>query len=391
MPPPPANTSMESTPLSSTRPRHQYNYFYGSATDGTDALTVATNDTQEQESLIGEVLVSTDNEEEMHNGHDHEMHHLMIANGSSGSKSWLPGSKLASSNGLGRVLLMLLLAASICTFFILLIPHSQHPMIDAQNIEIPFEKVNRVDYGDPVDKFLNMQLFHPTLLSNDEHRTFNFPFPTGAFWTNLVVPSPDSIYSYPIVVYPYAYKWSKDALQLSYPAVHRLEDKNHNWIADPFAPDLTLSSLETPISRFVTRYDPLSVTLRFVATPDSKWETTLVQGSPYTTIKYMNSTPSFKAMSTFKSVQCPGDEMEDFHDLFDDEDDEDSGRRRLFGVCSTEVNCYDSLSHHLAILKLTCSSFLRTIMTKLPCAEFSSWSHLKRAPTGFCSHLSQLI
>ncbi len=335
----PTNKSVETTPLSSTRPRPQYNYFYGSASDGADALTVATNDTQEQESLIGEILVSTDNEEETNNGYEHDMRHLMIVNGS-GSKSWLPGSKLASSStGLGRVLLILLLAASVCTFFIFLIPHSSHPIVEAQNIEIPFQKVNRVDYGDPVDGFVDMNLFHPTLISNDENRTFNFPFPTGAFWTNLVVPCSDPVYSYPIVVYPYAYKWSKSTLQLSYPASHRLEDKNHNWIADPFAPDLTLSTAETLISRFVTRFDPLSVTLRFVATAESKWETTLVQGSPYTTIKYLNATPIFKALSTFKSVQCPGDGMEDFHDFFDDEDDDvdDGERRRLFGVCSLEV------------------------------------------------------
>jgi endoglucanase Acf2 len=333
----PITKSVETTPLSSSRPRPQYNYFYGSAADGTDALTVTTNDTLEQESLIGEVLVQTDNEDETYNGHNHDIQHLMIANGNAGRKSWVPGTKLASSNGLGRVLFILLLAASVSIFFILMIPHTSHPLVDTQTIEIPFEKVNRADYGDPVEGLLNLNLFHPTLISNVDQRTFNFPFPTGAFWTNLVVPSPESVYSYPIVVYPYAYKWSDKTLQLSYPAAHRVEDESHHWIADPFAPDLTLSTIETITSRYLTRFDPLSVTLRFIATAESKFETTLVQGSPYTTIKYLNATPTIQALSTFKSVQCPGEEMEDFHDLFDDEDDDDSRRRHLFGVCSLEV------------------------------------------------------
>lgn len=326
----------------SGRSRPQYNYFYGSTAESTsvDALTVSTTDAQEQESLIGEVLVPTDNEEETPAHSEHDLQHLLITNGHSSRSCFSVfrfGRKTASSNGLGRVLLLLLLAASACTFFIFLLPHTSRPIPEVQSIFIPFEKVDRTDYGDPVTGFLDMSLFHPSLLSDDALRTFNFPFPTGAFWTNLVVPSPDSVYSYPTVVYPYAYKWSESSLQLSYPAAHRVEDEYHHWIADTFAPELTMTTVEGSTSRFVTRFDPLSVTLRFVASLQSKWETTLVQGSPYTTIKYLNSTPTFKPLSTFKSVQCPGEEAEDFHDFWEDEGDDDTRQRRLFGVCSIEV------------------------------------------------------
>ncbi len=60
-----------------------------------------------------------------------------------------------------------------------------------------------------------------------------------------------------------------------------------------------------------------------------------MQGSPYATIKYLKATSILKALSIFKSVQCPGDEDENFSDLLEDEED---GGRRLFGVCSIEVS-----------------------------------------------------
>lgn len=337
---PPTNTTeqlktSETAPLSG-RPRRQYHYFYGSTADANnDSLTVATNDTN---SLIGEALVATDNEEETPNNSESNLRRMSRAKKNPGLP-WLGVQGAEAGNGLGRVLLILLVVAVVSTFVILLMPHSSRPIPETQNIVVPYAKVSRSDYGDPVEGFVNVELFHPSLVSNDDLRTFNFPFPTGAFWTNLVVPSPDSVYTYPIVVYPYAYKWSKDSLQLSYPAARRLEDKQHRWIIDNFAPDLTISTVETAESRFVTKFDSLSVTLRYVASPENKWETTLVQGSPYTTMKYMKATPTFNALSTFKSVQCPGDEAEDFHDFMDiDGNDDDMGdRRRLFGVCSMEV------------------------------------------------------
>jgi len=83
------------------------------------------------------------------------------------------------------------------------------------------------------------------------------------------------------------------------------------------------------------------VTLRYVSSPERRWETTLVQGSPYTTLKYVDMTPKFKALSTFKSVQCPGDEAEDFHDFVESADEDSSGSSRgLFGVCSVEVGYF---------------------------------------------------
>ncbi|KAL3904679.1 MAG: hypothetical protein SGILL_009974, partial [Bacillariaceae sp.] len=151
--------------------------------------------------------------------------------------------------------------------------------------------------------------------------------------------------SYPVAVYPYAYRWSDSSLQVSYPAGNRVVDKH--TIQDAFAPDLKLTTVEEINKRHVTQFDPLSVTLRFVASSDSKWETALVQGSPYITLQYLTSTPVFSPLSIFSGVQCPGDADENFSDLLDDsndnaKDDKSTGdgqgfqQRRLFGVCSID-------------------------------------------------------
>jgi endoglucanase Acf2 len=316
----------------SARSRPQYHYFYGS-TD--NAITEGTSNEQEQESLIGEELVATDHEEDTPNSSEHDLQHLLITNGNS-TKPWFFGSHSRDQSniqyGVGRILGIILLALAASTFLIVLLPRTSEPLPEAQQVFMPFQEVNRADFGDPVEGFIEMDLFHPTLLSDSEPHTFVFPFPTGAFWTNLIVPAADRTLSFPIAVYPYAYKWSDSFLQLSYPAAHRFTDEES--IRDTFAPELTIGTIEDISNRYVTKFDPLSVTLRFVATAECKWETALVQGSPYATMKYLNATPVFRALSIFKSVQCPGDDDENFSDLLD----EDDGRRRLFGVCSIGVS-----------------------------------------------------
>ena len=88
------------------------------------------------------------------------------------------------------------------------------------------------------------------------------PFPSEAFWTNLVIqPTPDRGLSYPIMSYPYGYKWNPSLLQVSYPPLRRLSDDIS--IRDIFNPDLTFSTEETITKRNIVRFDPLSVTLRY--------------------------------------------------------------------------------------------------------------------------------
>jgi endoglucanase Acf2 len=316
------------------RARPQYHYFYGSTGTGTEnGAEVADGGTEEEQgSLIGEGLVMTDNEDETPRNSEHELPHSVITEG-----WWRKSEGRPTSGGAGRTFVIIALALAMSTFLVVLFPHTSQPLPPAQAVFVPFPAVERADYGDPVEGFIDMDLFHPNLLSDDDSdsRTFVFPFPTGAFWTNLVVPPPDGEMSYPVAVYPYAYKWSETVLQISYPASHRFTDKHS--IRDTFAPDLTFSTREAVQGRAVTRFDPLSVTLRFSTGSDKKWESSLVQGSPYITVKYVKTTPVLRALSIFKSVQCPGDDDENLSDLNNDDEDYDE-RRRLFGVCSMDVS-----------------------------------------------------
>ncbi|KAL7441785.1 hypothetical protein ACHAXH_008769 [Discostella pseudostelligera] len=244
---------------------------------------------------------------------------------------------------------------------------------------VPFTKVDRESFGDPVSNIMDVSLFHQSLLYggrslteksdyvhnqdhvqssatshnyNNDERSLRYspkpflrvPFPTGAFWTNLVLlplneqtkqQRPSSTqhdetppllqkkqnqYSYPIVAYPYSFQWSPlGKLQASYSASRRVIQANS--IQDAFAPDVTLGSTEEIHTRHVVRFDSLSVTLRFYsgdanAGSSSKgsgqWESYIVQGSPYITSKYSGLSPELTALSDFDDVSCPptiGDEV----------------------------------------------------------------------------------
>ena len=125
--------------------------------------------------------------------------------------------------------------------------------------------------------------FHPTLILGDDDntaatatasvgygsshsRSFVHPFPTGAFWTNLVVPTPEGdFWSYPTAVYPFAYRWSSSSLRVSYPAGHRVTESDR--IQDVFTPELALTTKEEIKKRYIVEYDPLSVTLKYFHIP----------------------------------------------------------------------------------------------------------------------------
>jgi len=194
---------------------------------------------------------------------------------------------------------------------------------------VPYTQIGRESFGDSVSSIMDVSLFHPSLLY-DQHvspsdgntrrrlasspkRFLKVPFPTGSFWTNLVLlpqkkqETKSNQFSYPIVAYPYAYQWSKlGKLQASYSAARRvIKDKG---IQDAFAPDITLSSVQEIHTRHVVRFDSLSVTLRFYAgtsSTDGNWETYIVQGSPYITAKYTGLAPELSALSDFVDIECP--------------------------------------------------------------------------------------
>lgn len=224
---------------------------------------------------------------------------------------------------------------------------------------VPFQAVDRNKYGSvPITDILLPELIHKSLLVSElemdpNNRTIKpllkIPFPTGAFWTNLVIqPTSDREFSYPIMTYPYGYKWNPSMLQVSYPAMHRMSDEIS--IRDIFYPDMTFGSLESIVKRNIMRFDPLSVTLRFFgndtdsnealdALPDDEiayWESYLVQGSPYVTLSYNMMSPVITPLSTFKSFTCPRDENGNYKDDAGEPSIMSNSTSGLsdFGVCS---------------------------------------------------------
>lgn len=217
-------------------------------------------------------------------------------------------------------------------------------------LAIPFPKVDRAAYGDPAEEIVDTTLFDPRLLGipssqsqsdDDESKEpgnttstrlrhlaavkniqsatslLKVPFPTGAFWTNLVLKSTtDNGLSYPIFAYPYGYKWSASKLLTSYPPLRRKIDSKS--IRDVFQPDLTFGSAEEVLMRHVVSFDPLSVSVRFLNSEHqdrtSYWESYIVRGSPYVTIKYRAATPMISPLSNFKSVMCPRDDSGNYKD-----------------------------------------------------------------------------
>jgi endoglucanase Acf2 len=209
---------------------------------------------------------------------------------------------------------------------------------------IPFPVVDREKYNDPASEIVNPKLFDPSLLfqgtaaSSRTNRTVDpllkVPFPTGAFWTNLVVkPTPDQGFSYPVVVYPYAYKWSETLLQASYPPLRRRTDQIS--IRDTFNPDVTFGTYESVAKRHIMAFDSLSVTVRFFLSSGGYWETYMVQGSPYVTNKYQDATPEIRALSIFSDVSCPFGADGNYKDGSGYD-----GRDLKWGVCTP----YDPLS-----------------------------------------------
>jgi Glycosyl hydrolase family 81 N-terminal domain len=372
--------------------RPQYHFFYGSTedTDTNDHERSRASTNTEQESLIGESLVLTDNEEEAPSSRKYDLQHVLISSGNGEVRHVMgPGAKSnGHSNSLSNKppmnggrrssnqkedqtptgwlanlrnhhpmvhIVSLVVCMTICMIIlaVTLFRNGSQRAADVmgeagdfvRKFVQKFPVVDRSKSNDPVQGFLDTSLFHPDLLYNsgsDPFRIFTFPFPTGAFWTNLVLPpTADQGFSYPIAVYPYAYKWSDSVLVASYPALHRNEQPKA--IHDYFLPDLTFGVKEEVQRRYVTNFDPLSVALQFLSGKGS-WNSYLVQGSPYVTIEYDTVTPTIRALSTFKNVFCPGESLDggkddEFEDMFSDDEEEDQGsrRRRLLGVCGTSV------------------------------------------------------
>jgi hypothetical protein len=372
------------------RSRPTYHYFYGST--NTDEIPLSPQ-VSENDVLFGESLVPTDNEEDTPNSSARDLRQLVITNGFSNSsldqlgeeaepfltdKKGRPMSpqcekgcfskvfecflNIGGSHPVGhvaRVIVLVTMTVLMYTLMTVLKPRAPTSATGSVNrgptptLQIPYPIVDRAEYDDPASKVINAALFDPSLLFNmgkineatgaslksntNVDPVLKVPFPTGAFWTNLVMDATANGYSFPIVSYPYAFKWSDSILQVSYPFIRRRIDTRS--VRDIFEPDVSFGVLEQVSKRHITRFDPLSVTLRFYTagiTDDGYWESYIVHGSPYITVKYLDAKPVLKALSTFQKVMCPFDADGNYYDGGDGSNmiDGSPTRKLKWGVCT---------------------------------------------------------
>jgi endo-1,3(4)-beta-glucanase len=114
--------------------------------------------------------------------------------------------------------------------------------------------------------------------------TIKKPYPTGAFWTNLVVGDGDGA----VPVLPYGVKCVQGGVQISFGPTRR--SVTNKWIRDTFDVDLQISTVQPYMNRGVASYDELSVTMSYDVSGGS-YKAFLIKGSPFLTVSFQGSTP----------------------------------------------------------------------------------------------------
>lgn len=117
------------------------------------------------------------------------------------------------------------------------------------------------------------------------------PFPTGAFWTNLVLEQGEAA----VATLPYALRVrSGGRVHVSHP----FRVVMPTIIQNGFLTQLVLSSSsaaeeeeESPLTHQVVAFDEFSATLRFSRRQQEEFSLLLVRGSPFVTAEYTNSHP----------------------------------------------------------------------------------------------------
>ena len=115
------------------------------------------------------------------------------------------------------------------------------------------------------------------------------PYPTGAFWTNLVINDGVGQTTTPVGVLPYGICCTASGVQVSYGPTRRYITQLE--ISDPFAVDMQLGSLEPIANWEVSRYDNLSVTMNFNTSDGGHLTSYMVKSSPFVTVEYTDATP----------------------------------------------------------------------------------------------------
>lgn len=124
------------------------------------------------------------------------------------------------------------------------------------------------------------------------------PFPTGAWWTNLVLVKGESS----VAPQPYVYRIINEKIQVSFPFRVVLP----NMIQNGFMPQLHFSSAalgtsstSQSLSHQVMAFDSFGTTVRFSRGNNAEFLLYLVRGSPYVTLEYSDSRPLIEPAEGF--------------------------------------------------------------------------------------------
>lgn len=145
----------------------------------------------------------------------------------------------------------------------------------------------------------------------------DIPFPTGAWWTNLVLEKGDTA----VATMPYSFAVKRGKLHASYPFRVVLPSVIQNGFLSEIVVSATTATTtntnnNTPWQQQVVGFDAFGVALRFAPptpTEEGEFIVHLVRGSPYITVEFTASVPVLESMDgvTMQRVKRIDDAMTD--------------------------------------------------------------------------------
>ncbi|KAE8909736.1 hypothetical protein PF003_g5835 [Phytophthora fragariae] len=119
------------------------------------------------------------------------------------------------------------------------------------------------------------------------------PFPTGAWWTNLVLAEGQSA----VASMPYVHRILDEKLHVSFPfRVVAPRDIVEGFISQMVVSSQAAQTSKLPVAHHIVNFDAFSTTVRFSRGQAEEFRVYLVRGSPYVTMEYSHSRPVVEAM-----------------------------------------------------------------------------------------------
>lgn len=133
-----------------------------------------------------------------------------------------------------------------------------------------------------------------------------YPFPTGAWWTNLILSNGESV----IYCMPYALKIMHNELHISYP----FRVVTPTVLQNGFLTHVRIAFPNTTHYEIIAS-DAFSVTVQFHTQSQGHCTAYLVRGSPYITVHYHNSAPVLHSGQSIEWIRLKKNENNDNENL----------------------------------------------------------------------------